>query len=224
MSIHIKKPNCNNAKAVVIWLHGLGADGNDMIRVVDAFQDNLPIVHIFVDAPIRPVTINNNMPMRAWYNISGMQLTDREDLDGILASEKIINDIIESQVKEGFSYQQIFLAGFSQGGALALFISLRNQHQIGGCISLSAYLPCVAQCSNTYHPNLPIFMAMGEFDLVVQPAWTKASYSWIRSKYFVNLTWKQYPMAHNICIEEINDISFWLNERIKELNYLGEKQ
>jgi phospholipase/carboxylesterase len=213
LGIYIKKPEAA-AKACVIWMHGLGADAKDMMGVADAFPSNMAISHVFIDAPVRPVTINNNIPMRAWYNIIGLKLTDREDKHGILDAEKIINEVVATQVKEGFTSQQIFLAGFSQGGAMALFTGLRSAQKLGGIISLSSYLPLISECENTKHTSTPIFMAMGEQDPVVLPAWTRKSFDWLSLKTFKKITWKQYPMEHSICIEEIKDIVNWLTEQV----------
>lgn len=210
MSIYIKEPN-EKPVACIIWMHGLGADAQDMMGIADALLITAPVTHIFINAPIRPVTINNNMPMRAWYNISGAKLTDREDKDGILESEKIINDAVDEQIANGFNPKQIFLAGFSQGGAMALFTGIRSSKNLGGIISLSAYLPLNEEITNIHNNDIPILLAMGEYDQIVLPTWTKKTYDWLNNNSLVNLTLEKYPMEHSICLEEITDISNWLN-------------
>lgn len=221
MTIYVKKAQ-EKAEACVIWLHGLGADAKDMLGVADALPSNMPISHVFIDAPIRPITINNHMPMRAWYDILGMQLTSREDKSGILESEKIILQVIDNQIKEGFDFKQIFLAGFSQGGAMALFTGLRSLEKLGGIISLSAYLPLIDECRQTQHNCQPIFMAIGENDPVVLPAWSKKSYDWLIANNFKQVTKRCYSMEHSICVEEINDIIYWLNKQISLIACDGE--
>ena len=206
------------AKACVIWLHGLGANGADMRGVVEAFPPiTMPIRHVFVDAPVRPVTINNHMPMPAWYDVTGLNLQDREDREGILASERAIDDIISAQIARGLGPQQIYLAGFSQGGAMALFMGLRSQRTLGGVIALSAYLPLQKECAAPKHADLPIFMAMGTLDQVVMPDWTKLSYAFVKSQGCTQTIWKEYAMGHTICMQEVSDIAQWLQAQIQQV-------
>ncbi len=212
MAIYEKNPS-HKASACIIWLHGLGSDAKNMMGVANALTTNLQIKHVFIDAPIRPVTINNNVPMRAWYNIVGINLTDREDKIGIFESEKIINDLIDNEIKNGFQENQIFIAGFSQGGAMALFVGLRSEKNLGGLISMSAYLPLVTECL-TLQTNLPIFMALGNHDPVVLPNWTQKTHDWLVEKNFKDISLNKYPMEHNICLEEIQDIEKWLQKTI----------
>jgi phospholipase/carboxylesterase len=212
LAIYEKNPS-HKASACIIWLHGLGSDAKNMMGVANALTTNLQIKHVFIDAPIRPVTINNNVPMRAWYNIVGINLTDREDKIGIFESEKIINDLIDNEIKNGFQENQIFIAGFSQGGAMALFVGLRSEKNLGGLISMSAYLPLVTECL-TLQTNLPIFMALGNHDPVVLPNWTQKTHDWLVEKNFKDISLNKYPMEHNICLEEIQDIEKWLQKTI----------
>lgn len=214
LKTYTKEPD-RPAIACVIWMHGLGADAANMMGVADVFPDSAtPIRHVFVDAPIRPVSLNNNMPMRAWYNLSGLTLQDRDDREGILQSEQEIETIIAEQLTQGFQPNQIYLAGFSQGGAMALFIGLRAQHALGGVIALSAYLPQQADCLVGGCLSLPIFMAMGTLDPIVIPAWTKLSYDFVLSRGFHQVCWKEYNIEHTICIQEIVDLSRWLEAQI----------
>lgn len=212
-NVYVKESQ-QQASACIIWMHGLGSSAEDMMGLVAQLPIHLSIRHVFVNAPIRPVTINNRMPMRAWYDIIGVKLTDREDITGISASELIIQDVIQQQISTGLQSHQIFLAGFSQGGAMALYAGLRFSPVLGGVIALSAYLPLVSECDDVAVSDMPIFVAGGSFDPVVLPAWTKQSYDWLRSKGFQYASWHEYPMEHTICGNEIKDLTLWLNTRI----------
>ncbi len=207
------KDSKQTAKACVIWLHGLGANAQDMMGIADLLSPDLsPLRHVFIDAPIRSVTLNGGMQMRAWYDIVGLGLGDRQDREGILASEQLIQQAIDQQLDNGFKSQQIFLAGFSQGGAMALFSGLRSARQLGGIIALSGYLPLVSEIPSIGHPETPIFMAIGEHDPIVQPSWTKLGYDWLVNHHVASITWRQYPMEHTICPEEMRDLSSWFSQ------------
>jgi phospholipase/carboxylesterase len=222
LNFHTIEPQ-KPAEACVIWLHGLGANGADMRGVVDAFPAmDVAIRHVFVDAPVRPVTLNNHMSMPAWYDLTGLTLQDRDDQVGILQSERALDEIIALQIDQGFQPQKIYLAGFSQGGAMALFVGLRSQRPLGGIVALSAYLPLRRECSGGQHLTLPIFMATGLADPIVIPAWTKLSYDFVRSQRFSDTICKDYPMGHTICLEEIRDVSHWLQTKIQHSVKQGE--
>ena len=213
LSVYEKEPK-SAAQACIIWMHGLGSDAQNMMGIAEAFPNEPAIKHVFLDAPVRPVAINNNMPMRAWYNIMGVKLTDREDKPGILESSKMIEDVVNAQLAKGFKPQQIFLAGFSQGGAMSLYTGLNLNIQLGGIIALSAYIPLATEITSPKNNSTPIFLGLGEQDPIVLPAWTMASYNWLQTQNFANLTLQKYPMEHNICIEEIRDLYNWLNIQI----------
>lgn len=197
--------------ACVIWMHGLGADAKDMMGLAKQLPLSKPVRHVCLDAPIRPVTLNNHIPMRAWYDIVGLKLTDREDREGLLQSEARILDVIHSQCVEGFKASEIYLAGFSQGGAMALFTGLRSTLSLGGIIALSSYLPLSSEC----HPNLdkqtPIFLARGSLDPLVLPEWTKQTEQFLNKHGFQHVASHEYPMAHTICAEEASDLMGWLS-------------
>ena len=215
LNVYIKEPQ-QQAQACVIWMHGLGADAYDMVGLVDQLElDEVAIRHVFMDAPVRAVTLNNGMSMRAWYDILGMKLTDREDKVGIEASQALIHKVFDTQISEGFSAGQIFLAGFSQGGAMALYSALQMTSALGGVIALSAYLPLASECKPTLPKNTPIFIAGGRFDPIVLPAWTQQSAAWLMAAGYSQLTCRDYPMEHAICSEEIKDISQWLSDQVK---------
>lgn len=211
MSIYIKESQ-KPAKICMIWLHGLGADASDMQGLADQFPPtHLPCRHVFLDAPLRPVTINNGMTMRAWYDITGFTESAREDIQGISASEAIIRDALEKQITEGFAYQQLFLAGFSQGGAMALFTALQIPGQLGGVIALSSYFPARTHCTLKLDKKTPFFIAGGTRDPIVLPHWTENSRNWLQEAGYNQIDFHQYPMEHSICYEEVQDIHRWLN-------------
>jgi len=197
-------------------MHGLGADASDMAGLAEQLSLNeVAVRHVFMDAPVRPVTLNNGMLMRAWYDIIGMQLTDREDKEGILGSQLLIQEVIDTQIKEGFSAKQIFLAGFSQGGAVALYTALQRTVALGGVIALSAYLPLAIDCQAALPKDTPVFIAYGQYDPIVLPIWTKQSADWLVAKGYNQVTLHNYLMEHAICAEEINDLSNWLTTQVK---------
>ena len=213
LSVYINDPS-GKADACVIWMHGLGADAQDMVGLAEQLPLSVSIRQVFIDAPIRPVTINNRMPMRAWYDIVGATLTDREDNDGIKASEEIILKVIKSQKDAGFKDEQIFLAGFSQGGAMALHTGLNSSTPLGGVIALSAYIPLASTCKIALTKDTPMFIASGIYDQLVLPLWTKKSVEMLEVNGFKNISLHEYPMEHNICANEVNDIAKWLNLQV----------
>lgn len=214
MSIYIKEPE-QAARACVIWMHGLGADANDMKGLANELNLSIPVRHVFLDAPVRPVTLNNRMPMRAWYDITGMKLTDREDRAGILESEAVIRQVLLKQQADGFPLNRIFLAGFSQGGAMALFTALSTSGLLGGVIVLSGYLPLASEAKTQLQHDTPMFIASGDDDPLVLPAWTGQCVDHLREQGYTRVSWHRYAMEHSICIEEVRDIERWISEEIK---------
>lgn len=213
LSIYIKDPQ-QKAEACVIWMHGLGADANDMKGLANELNLSTPVRHVFLDAPIRPVTLNNHMPMRAWYDITGMKLTDREDRAGILKSEAMIRDVLLQQQADGFSCDKIFLAGFSQGGAMALFTGLSTHDSLAGIIILSGYLPLASEIKLNLKHDTPMFFASGEHDPLVLSSWTEQCVSYLRDKGYNRVNWHRYPMEHSICVEEVRDLERWIDNTL----------
>lgn len=201
----------------VIWLHGLGADGGDFYPIVPelTLPANVPVRFLFPHAPMRPVTINAGMVMRAWYDIEGLDFVHREDEAGFANSTRILRTLIEAQNKLGIPAENIVLAGFSQGGAVALHAGLRFPHRLAGIMCLSAYLPFTdrldqeAQAANR---RTPIFMAHGLFDPVVPFFLGEASRNRLTQAGHP-VTWKTYAMQHSVNDDELADISSWLTER-----------
>lgn len=198
-------------------MHGLGADASDMMGLADQLTINgIAIRHLFIDAPMRAVTLNNGMIMPAWYDIAGVKLVDREDEAGITESEEIIRNVMESQFKEGFQPSQIFLAGFSQGGAMALHTALHTKAALGGVIALSAYLPLANINPAVLDKKTPFFMGAGQFDPLVLPEWSVKSKYWLIAQGYTDIAYHQYPMEHSVCYQEVQDVSLWLSEEIKK--------
>ena len=210
------------AKACVIWMHGLGADAQDMKGLAAALNIQKPVKHICLNAPVRPVTINSHMPMRAWYDITGTTLTDREDSKGISESEELIQDAVQQQIKSGFSANHIYLAGFSQGGAMALHYGLRCADILAGVICLSAYLPLAENFKPKQSVDTPIFFAYGKMDQVVLPEWSRLSLEQIKQHGFKNVQQHTYDMGHEVCLDELTDLSEWLNHQLSMIKQPGE--
>ena len=203
-----------NPSAAVIWLHGLGADGNDFVPIVSELNlEGCPAIRfIFPSAPSMPVTVNGGYVMPAWYDIIGRDLVVQEDASGIARSATAIKEIINNEASRGIAYENIVLAGFSQGCAMALQIGLRFPHQLAGIMALSGYLPLATTLSLEKHPSnqsTPIFMAHGLYDPVVIPARAGASCA-LLEKLGYQVSWNEYPMEHSVNHEELQDISRFL--------------
>jgi phospholipase/carboxylesterase len=205
----------NEHKASVIWLHGLGADGHDFESIVPELRldDDLGIKFIFPNAPIRPVTINGGMGMRAWYDVKSPNLREMEDADSISESSKLINHYIETEIEAGISANKIILAGFSQGGAIALHAGLRYSTPLAGLLALSTYLPMPEQLENGASDNktIPIMMAHGTADPVI-PVDQGRNSSQMLKEHGYGVEWHEYMMQHAVCLEEINAIAAWIKK------------
>jgi phospholipase/carboxylesterase len=202
------------ANAAVIWLHGLGADGYDFVPIVDELRlpSSLATRFVFPHARARPVTINNGVVMRAWYDIKGFGPERVEDEEGIRESEGIVRKFIEAEVAAGIPAKRIVIAGFSQGGAIALQTGLRYPDRLAGIMALSTYLPLhdgVAREAAAANRDVPILMCHGLYDGVVPLALGTQSREMLASLGY-QAQWKTYPMEHNVSAAEITDISAWL--------------
>ena len=209
-----------NPSASVIWLHGLGADGNDFVPIIPELDlAGCPgIRFIFPSAPSMPVTVNGGYVMPAWYDIIGRDLMDQEDAAGIQNSAAAILKLIEREASRGIAYDKIVLAGFSQGCAMALHIGLRFPHKLAGIIALSGYLPLAMSANIERHSanqKTPIFMAHGEYDSVVIPERAHASCELLEKMGYL-VSWNEYPMEHSVNREELADISRFLQEVLGE--------
>lgn len=211
-----------NPAASVIWMHGLGADGNDFVPIVGELGlDTGPAVRfIFPHAPMRPVTINNGYVMRAWYDVSFGDLegkSRRADEEGVRQSQVQINALIEREEKRGIASANILLAGFSQGGAIALHTGLRHPRQLAGVMALSTYLPLGESLpaeASAANKGTPVFMAHGLFDPVVPLMMGAGSMTFLAGLGY-SVEWHQYPMQHSVCPEEIQEIGTWLRRVLK---------
>jgi phospholipase/carboxylesterase len=204
--------------AAVIWLHGLGADGFDFVPIVSELRlpESLPVRFIFPHATPRPVTINNGFVMRAWYDIKGFGPERPEDEAGIRESEGVVRQYMEQQIAQGIAADRIILAGFSQGGAIALQTGLRYPQRLAGIMALSTYLPLratVAQEASQANRDVPILMCHGTYDPVVVPQMGEMSRDILRGLGY-SIEWHSYPMEHSVCMDEIADISRWLQARL----------
>jgi phospholipase/carboxylesterase len=200
----------------VIWLHGLGADGNDFAGLVPELDlTGCPAIRfIFPHAPAIPVTINGGYVMPAWYDILGTDLISRQDAAGIRTSEKAITALIEREMARGIPASRIVLAGFSQGCAMALHTGLRFPQALAGIMALSGYLPLAEHFAaerTAANAHTPIFMAHGSQDPVVAPARGEASRDLlVRLGYPVQ--WHSYPMPHSLHPREVADIAVFLSQ------------
>ncbi len=199
--------------AAVIWLHGLGADGYDFSPIAPRL--GLPaearIRFIFPHAPEMPVTLNGGYVMRAWYDIVEPNLSARVDMAGIQRSVGLIDELVDAQLAAGIAADRVILAGFSQGGVIALHAALRSNHGFGGVMALSTYLPM----SPDPHapPGLPVFQAHGELDEMVPISAAIQARNWL-TQAGCEVEWHQYAMAHAVCAEEISAIGNWLARRL----------
>jgi phospholipase/carboxylesterase len=205
----------NNAEFAIIWLHGLGADGHDFVPIVPELKlGDVAIRFIFPNAPIRPVTINNGIPMPAWYDIRGMDIADKEDSVGMQASHSYLQSLIDQEIDKGIPAGNIIVAGFSQGGAVALYTTLRFSQPLAGCMALSTYLPFMSKSKeekSTHSSDTPIFWGHGTQDTVVPLDLGETSKEHLTDLGF-NIRSYTYPMPHSVCAEEVIDISRWIKD------------
>ena len=203
----------------VIWLHGLGADGSDFEPVVPEL--GLPaapgVRFVFPNAPAMPVTCNGGYVMPAWYDIISLEPTSRVvDEEGIVASRAAIRRLIERENRRGVPCERIVLAGFSQGGAVAYATALTHSEPLAGLVALSTYLPVTGLVdaeATAANRSIPVFAAHGRFDDVVAPQLGTAARDYLRGKGYA-VDWREYPMPHSVCLEEVEDIGAWLVARL----------
>jgi phospholipase/carboxylesterase len=207
-------PSSGTATASVIWLHGLGADGHDFVPIVPDLRLSpaLAVRFVFPHAPVRAVSLNHGLPMRAWYDIKVLSIDSAEDAVGIAESATRIEGYLQRERALGVTANRIVIAGFSQGGALALHSGLRCAEALAGILALSAYLPLrqrlAAEASAANH-GTPILMCHGRQDPVVPVQYGMLSRdSLLQQGYAVE--WKEYPMQHEVCASELGDIAAWM--------------
>ncbi len=202
----------------VIWLHGLGADGHDFVPVVPelGLDPAVPVRFVFPHAPAIPVTINGGMVMPAWYDITEMDLGRRNDKAGIARSSEHVAALIQRENERGVATENIVLAGFSQGGAIALYAGLRHPQRIAGLLALSTYLVLedhLAEERSEANAKTPVFLAHGSLDPMVPITGGQLARRTLEQLEY-DVEWHDYPMQHQVCMEELRDIGTWLRKRL----------
>ena len=207
----ISSQNAENPEFAVVWLHGLGADCHDFESIVHELElsEQAKIKFIFPHAPIMPVTINGGMKMRAWYDIAYADLGSKPDLNGIVNSAKLIQEILDDLLKQGFTREKCFVVGFSQGGAVAL--QLATEEKLAGVVALSSYGPTLTNAKEIKTEN--IWLGHGSFDGVVPPVLGENTVKELE-RLGVVVPLNTYPMQHSVCLEELSDLSQWFNRSV----------
>jgi phospholipase/carboxylesterase len=212
------EPSSRIADAAVIWLNGLGADGHDFVSLLPELQlpASMAVRFVFPHAPVRPVTLNNGWPMRAWYDIRSLDANGRDDAGGIAASAQRLATLIAVEQARGIPSERILLAGFSQGGAVVLYAGLRHSQPLAGILALSTYLPLRDRLSaelSAANSQVPILMCHGTHDPVVTLPFALQSRTALQQAGCA-LDWREYPMEHSLCAAEVLAISQWLQQRL----------
>jgi phospholipase/carboxylesterase len=212
----IEIANNNTPTGSVIWLHGLGADGNDFSPVVDILS-LAQLRFILPHAPFRQVSLNNGYEMRAWYDLFGLTANAPQDEAGIHEAQHFIESLIENEIARGIPSERIAIVGFSQGGAIALHTALRYKHPLAGVIALSTYLPLknkLAFEKSLENQHIPILMVHGAYDEVISLDMAKASMETLQSENY-DVNWLEFPIAHSVSVEEIDEIRTFLMKIMK---------
>ena len=199
---------------VVIWLHGLGADGHDFEAIVPELKlpETLPVRYLFPHAPLRPITVNMGMVMRGWYDIVEPDVSRKVDQTGIEESAAQLAELIQREIVTGMSSERIVLAGFSQGGVIVLHAGLRFESPLAGILAMSTYCPTLAsleQVSRTANQHTPIMMAHGRYDPLIPAALGKTARDGLIDRGYA-VQWHEYPIQHEVCTEEIRQVRDWM--------------
>ena len=213
----IEQETSSDPTYCVIWLHGLGADGNDFAPIVPHLKlpDNLAVRFIFPHAPEMPVTVNGGMVMPAWYDIIEMEIDRRVDIEGLLSSAALIDKFIDRELERGLEEKNIIIAGFSQGGAVAYHLTLNRPVRLGGLLAMSSYCPtCSMIHDHTPHTGLPIEIHHGLYDPVVPERLGREARGFLEEHGYAPV-YRTYPMEHNVCAEQIEDIGRWFQAVMK---------
>lgn len=215
----IERQTGDNPVASIIWLHGLGADASDFVPIVpELLRHGWPALRfVFPNAPVRPITLNGGMRMRGWYDLLGLDRRAREDEAGIRQSIAALEALIEAEIGRGIPAERIFLAGFSQGGAVAMATMIRQPRALAGAILLSTYMPLAALGASEAHAGsrtTPVFAAHGRADPVIDESFGESSAAALRALGHA-VEWHSYPMPHSVCAEEIRDLADWLQARFQ---------
>ena len=211
---YIEKQLGENPTSTIIWLHGLGASGDDFVPAIPALNLNekYSVRFIFPHAPMLPVTINGGMVMPAWYDIKKMSINRDVDTEQLRHSAKMIGELIEKEIQRGIDSRKIFIFGFSQGGAVGYESILSYNKPLGGLVALSTYFATM----DTIHfsqenANVPIFIAHGSYDNVVPEELGQKAHDTLKEKNYHHLVYKKYPIDHSVCLPELQDIGLWIN-------------
>lgn len=213
LSIVEIKPQAEHRHSI-IWLHGLGADGHDFESIVSELKlYSEPHIHfIFPDAPFRPITINGGMTMRAWFDILELSRNIRVDIAEVYASSQLIEQLIEDEIAQGIPPEQILLAGFSQGGAIALQVGLSYPRRLAGIVALSTFLPTLEQLKtelSAANQDIPVFIAHGILDSVVAVEFGKKTSDQLQA-WGYPVEWCDFMMDHSVCKEEVERIAWFI--------------
>ncbi len=205
-----------SAEASIIWLHGLGADGHDFEPIVPSLQLDLPVRYVFPHAPVRPVTLNGGYPMRAWFDLISIDPSGVRDIAGIEGAQAAVSALIARENARGIPAAKIVVAGFSQGGAVALITALNHPERLAGLIALSTFTPAQTPFQgSTANADLPVFMAHGEHDPVVAPELGAATRESLEHSGYP-VEWHTYAMPHAVCPQEIEDIRSFLARVLRD--------
>ena len=216
---HLELNTGANPKGTIIWMHGLGADCWDFVSIVKelGLPATLPLRFIFPQAPSRPITINNGQVMPGWYDISMAELQRKPDEAGVRQSQAAIEQLIAREIERGIAADKVILAGFSQGGAIALQTGLRYREALGGIMALSTYLTLedsLAAEATVANASIPILMAHGTQDPLIPLSLAMSSRAKMEARGY-KIEWREYPMPHSVCMEEVEDIGVWIQARFK---------
>ena len=216
----IEQETGSDPRFSVIWLHGLGADGNDFAPIVpELVASSWPAIRfVFPNAPVRPITINGGTPMRAWFDILSFDREQTPDEAGIRESIASLEALIARENQRGIPSERILLAGFSQGGAIVLEGGLRHPQRLAGIVALSTWLPGIGDLdreADTANRQTPVFWGHGSADPVVQPAWGRQSRDRLQAL-GLPVSWHEYPIGHHVCSPEITDLQAWLAQRLAD--------
>lgn len=205
-------------KATIIWLHGLGDSGNGFAPIAPELKLNptLGVKFVFPHAPIRPVTINNGMEMRAWYDLKSLDMDSRADVDGVIESTHAVKKLIDNEIANGIQANKIMLIGFSQGGVIAYHLGIRYEQTLAGIVGLSTYM-CepqkIAEQKHAANQETPILVCHGVQDEVVPMGLGKLAFTTLQNSGY-KATWKEYMMQHNVCLPEIQEISRFISQQL----------
>jgi len=210
----ITKETNSNPNAAIIWMHGLGADGYDFADIIPelGLSKDAAIRFIFPHAPVMPVTINGGYKMRAWYDISNMDLGQEPDIEGIEKNSKFVAEFVDAEVEKGISSERILLIGFSQGGVMALHTATRYPKKLAGAASLSSYFPTTSTMpKDGVNSKIPVFFGYGNYDNVVSSSLSQKAYDFLKSN-GNPVERHSYDMQHSVCMEELTALGKWIGK------------